>query len=225
MTQSPPGPYLIGLTGNIATGKSTVGTMLTELGATVIDADKVVHQLMRRGTGLYDRIVAAFGRAIVGDDGEIRRDRLGQVVFNDPAELRRLEEIVHPAVGVEVRQRIAQAETSVVVIEAIKLIEAGWHHFCQTLWVTTCPPEKQIERLMAERALGFEDARQRVAAQPPQSEKISLADVVIDTSGDIAGTRRQVEAAWQAVEKGERHGPIGRVHGHTSQTRGREGHR
>jgi dephospho-CoA kinase len=114
---------------------------------------------------------------------------------------------VHPAVGVEVRQRALEAETPVVVIEAIKLIEAGWHHTCQVLWVTTCPTEQQIQRLMAGRGLSFEEAQQRVNAQPPQMEKIRLADVVIDTAGDMAETRRQVELAWQAMEKGGSHGP------------------
>ncbi len=186
---------LVGLTGNIATGKSTVGAMLAQLGATVIDADKVAHQVMRCGGEVYDRVVAAFGPAIVGADGEIDRQRLGRTVFSDPEALRRLEGIVHPAVGVEVRRRIAAAQTTVVVIEAIKLIEAGLHHSCHTLWVTTCSPEQQIDRLMKERALSFKDAELRVSAQPPQAHKVSLADVVIDTSGDLAETRRQVEVA------------------------------
>ena len=168
----------------------------------MIDADEVVHELMRQGSGVYDAIVAAFGREVVSGDGEIERGELGRIVFNDPAALRRLEEIVHPAAGLEVRRRALEAETPVVVIEAIKLIEAGWHHTCQALWVTTCPTEQQIGRLMAERALSFKEAEQRVNAQPPQMEKIRLADVVIDTSGDMAETRRQVKLAWQAIEKG-----------------------
>lgn len=201
MTQRPKDQYLICLTGNIATGKSTVAAMLAELGATVIDADKVVHQIMRRGSDVYDRVVMAFGPDIVGSDGEIGRDRLGRIVFNNPAELRRLEEIVHPAVGVEVRQRVACVKTAVVVIEAIKLIEAGWHRGCQALWVTACSPEQQIDRLMAERSLSMEEAQQRVAAQPPQSQKIGLADVVIDTARDMAQTRSQVVSAWQVIDK------------------------
>jgi dephospho-CoA kinase len=208
MTETSQARYLICLTGNIATGKSTVAAMLAELGATVIDADKVVHQMMRLGSTLYDQIIAVFGSDIIGSDREICRNRLGQIVFSDPAELRRLEEIVHPAVGIEVRRRVAQAEAPVVVIEAIKLIEAGWHHMCHALWVTTCRTDQQIERLMAVRSVNLEDARQRVTAQPPQSQKISLAQVVIDTSGDLAGTRRQVEAAWLTLKTGGSNGPI-----------------
>ncbi|MGD9099785.1 MAG: dephospho-CoA kinase [Anaerolineae bacterium] len=186
---------LIGLTGNIATGKSTVAAMLAELGATVIDADKIAHQVMRRGSAVYERIVEAFGLGVVGADGEIDRQHLGRTVFEDTQALRRLEEIVHPAVGVEIQRRIAAARTPLIVLEAIKLIEAGLHHLCQALWVTTCPSEQQIDRLMRDRALSFEGAALRVGAQPPQAQKISLADVVIDTSDDMAETRRQVEAA------------------------------
>jgi dephospho-CoA kinase len=225
MNPAAAGRYLICLTGNIATGKSTVAAMLAELGATVIDADKVVHEIMGRGSGVYDAIVAAFGPEIVGSDGEIRRGELGRIVFNDAAELRRLEEIVHPAAGVEVRRRALEAETPVVVIEAIKLIEAGWHHTCQALWVTTCATEQQIERLMAGRGLSFEEAQQRVNAQPPQIEKIRLADVVIDTAGDMAETRRQVELAWQAIEKGGSHGSRRDVQGLSSQALERQGDR
>jgi dephospho-CoA kinase len=224
MMDSPQAPYLICLTGNIATGKSTVAVMLAELGATVIDADKVVHQMMRRGNAMYDRIVDAFGSDVVGSDGEIRRDYLGRVVFNDLAELHRLEEIVHPAVGIEVRRRVAQAATRVVVIEAIKLVEAGWHHTCQALWVTTCPADQQIERLMAQRSLSFEEARQRITAQPPQSSKISLANVVIDTSGELAATRRQVEVAWLAINTGGSDGLIGNADCQTGQALGRRCH-
>ena len=198
---APDRPHLIGLTGNIATGKSTVAAMLAQLGATVIDADKVAHQVMRRGGEVHERIVAAFGPDVVGEAGEIDRKRLGHIVFKDPGALRRLEQITHPATGAEVRRRVARAETPVVVVEAIKLIEAGWHRTCQALWVTTCPPEQQIERLMRDRSLTREEARQRVTAQPPQSQKIRLADVVIDTSSDVAETRRQAQAAWQAIAR------------------------
>lgn len=223
--QNPPERYLIGLTGNIATGKSTVAAMLTELGATVIDADQAAHLVMRRGGEVYDQIVATFGPGVIGADGEIDRARLGHIVFGDPAMLRRLEQIVHPAVGVEVGRRITQATTAVVVVEAIKLIEAGWHHMCQALWVTTCRSEQQVERLRQERAQSFAEARRRVNAQPPQSQKIILADVVIDTSGDVMKTRRQVKAAWQAIDKGGNYGPIRSVPGIPGHTFGHRGRR
>lgn len=190
--------YTIGLTGNIATGKTTVARMLEELGATAIDADRVTHEVMRAGTGVHAAIVDAFGQHILNDSGEIDRAKLGEIVFSDPEALRRLEHIVHPAVNVEIARRIAEAKTPVVVVEAIKLIESGTADHYASLWVTACPAELRVERLMDQRGLSREEALQRVRAQPPQQEKIARADVVIDTSGTLEHTREQVEAAWNS---------------------------
>jgi len=188
----------IGLTGNIATGKSTVAQMLAEMGATVIDADRVAHQVMRAGGPVHAAITAAFGREVVGADGEIDRRRLGERVFADPAALATLEAIVHPAVIEEVDRRIAAAPTGVVVVEAIKLIEAGMAGRYDSLWVTTCPVETQVQRLMAGRGLSRQEALRRIQAQPPQEDKIARADVVIDTDCSLEETRAQVEAALVA---------------------------
>jgi dephospho-CoA kinase len=192
--------YVIGLTGNIATGKSTVAKMLEELGATAIDADALVHELQRQGTPVYDDIVAAFGPGILDQAGEIDRKALGAIVFADPAQLRRLESIVHPAVLIESAQRLMAAATPVAVYEAIKLIEAGRAEMCDALWVVTARPDVQIHRLMRDRHLSEAEARQRIAAQPPQSEKIRRATIIIDNSGSLEETRRQVTAAFRAIE-------------------------
>ena len=192
--------YVIGLTGNIATGKSTVAKMLEELGATVIDADALVHKLQRQGTPVYDDIVAAFGPDILDQAGEIDRKALGAIVFADPAQLRRLESIVHPAVLIESAQRLMAAATPVAVYEAIKLIEAGRAEMCDALWVVTARPDVQLQRLMRDRHLSEAEARQRIAAQPPQSEKIRRATVIIDNSGSLEETWRQVTAAFRAIE-------------------------
>jgi len=194
---------LVGLTGNIATGKSTVAGMLTDLGVTVIDADAVAHQVIRAGGPVYEEVVDAFGKEMVGPDGEIDRARLGAKVFAEPEAMRRLEAIVHPEVLVEVARRVAAAR-SAVVVEAIKLIEAGMAEGCDSLWVTTCPAEQQVRRLMEGRGLSREEAERRVLAQPPQEEKIALADVVIDTSVDLAETRAQVRTEWERLLR--RHG-------------------
>ena len=193
-------PYLIGLTGNIATGKSTVAKMLEDLGATVIDADALVHELQRQGTPVFNDIVAAFGPGILDRAGEIDRKALGSIVFSDPAQLRRLESIVHPAVLIESMRRIMEAPTPVVVYEAIKLIEAGRAEMCDAVWVVTAQSEVQLQRLMTDRHMGEAEARQRIEAQPPQSEKIKRATVVIDNSGSREDTRQQVEAAYRAIE-------------------------
>jgi dephospho-CoA kinase len=192
--------YLIGLTGNIATGKSTVAKMLQDLGATVIDADALVHELQRQGTPTYDAIVAAFGPSILDRAGEIDRQALGAIVFADPTQLRVLESILHPAVLIESMQRIDEAPTSIVVYEAIKLIEAGRAEMCNALWVVTARYEVQLERLMRDRRMSEAEARQRIDAQPPQSEKIQRATVVIDNSGSLAETQQQVSAAFRVIE-------------------------
>jgi dephospho-CoA kinase len=195
-------PFLIGLTGNIATGKSTVAEMLAHLGAETIDADKVAHGVMRPGTEVYRRIVEAFGARILTPDGKIDREKLGAIVFNDPQALTRLEAIVHPATLQAIDRRVTAAAANVVVVEAIKLIESGLANRCDSVWVVTCRREQQIERLVRHRDLGREEARQRVEAQPPQEEKVDRADVVIDNSGPLAATREQVEAAWDEVTDG-----------------------
>ena len=192
--------YLIGLTGNIATGKSIVAKMLQDLGATVIDADALVHELQRKGTATFDAIVAAFGPGILNRAGEIDRKVLGSIVFADAAQLRVLEGILHPAVLIESMCRLTEAATPVVVYEAIKLIEAGRAEMCDALWVVTARYEVQLERLMRDRKMSEAEARQRIDAQPPQSEKVQRATVVIDNSGLLPETRQQVEAAFRGIE-------------------------
>jgi dephospho-CoA kinase len=191
--------YLIGLTGNIATGKSAVLGILKCLGARVIDADALVHQLMAKGMPVWRAILDEFGEGILGSDGEIDRERLGAIVFADAEALKRLEAIVHPAVTARVDELIRQATEPVVVVEAIKLIEAGWHRTYDALWVVTCPKEQQVERLMRTRKLSREEALLRIEAQPPQENKIALADVVIDNSGGLKEMREQVEREWERL--------------------------
>jgi dephospho-CoA kinase len=215
MAKSYPNLYLIGLTGNIACGKSTVLAMLSALGARTIDADRVTYRLQQPGTQVYQQIVAAFGPQVAaGPNGPLDRRRLGELVFGDAAALARLERIVHPAVHRELRAWLAEVASStghgtreqprsspVAVIDAIKLLESGWKTEADAIWVVTCPLEQQIERLMTTRGLSRAEAERRIAAQPPQAEKLAQADVVIDNSGSQAGTRAQVEAAWNRIGK------------------------
>ncbi len=206
---APPGPMnsqrplLIGLTGNIGTGKSTVAEMLAELGAEVIDADKVAHEVMQPGTPAHARIVETFGPEMLDHDGEIDRKRLGALVFADPAVLARLEAIVHPAILEAIHRCISATSAAVVVVEAIKLIEVGMADACDGVWVTTCRPEQQVYRIMGGRGLNWAEAEQRVRAQSPQEKKIARADVVIDTSGTLARTQAQVQAAWERLTRRE----------------------
>ncbi|MCP4542539.1 MAG: dephospho-CoA kinase [Chloroflexi bacterium] len=200
MNNNHPARTIIGLTGNIGTGKSTVARMLAELGADAIDADKVAHEVIRAGTPGHSKIVEAFGPEMLALDGEIDRKRLGALVFADPTALARLETIVHPAVIQEVTHRISNS-TADVVVEAIKLIEAGMADAYDSVWVTTCQREQQLERIMDERGLSRAEAEQRAQAQPPQEEKIARADIVIDNSHALVKTRKQVQAAWERLTK------------------------
>jgi dephospho-CoA kinase len=191
--------YIIGLTGNIATGKSVVSEMLERLGAKAIDADALVHELMEQGTPVWQAVVREFRQDILCSDGSINRKKLGSIVFADEAALRRLEAIVHPAVIARTRELIESSQEPVVVVEAIKLIEAGMDRAYDTLWVTTCRKEQQLARLVKQRGLTEEEACQRIEAQPPQEAKLALADVVIDNSGSLDETRRQVKREWERI--------------------------
>lgn len=199
--------YRIGLTGNIACGKSTVVAMLQELGAAVCDADAVVHQVQAPAGSAYLPIVEAFGLAIVQNQtlGQpINRQALGQIVFADQAQLRRLEALVHPAVRqyilawLETQQ---QLQTKVVVIDAIKLIESGYPAMCDAVWVVSADPAIQLARLIEHRGMSEAEALLRINAQNSQADKIAHADVVIDNSGSLADTRRQVEQAFLAIQR------------------------
>jgi len=174
-------PLLIGLTGNIGTGKSTVAGMLAELGAETIDADEVAHEVTRAGTSAHAAVVETFGPEVLAADGEIDRKRLGALVFADPTALARLEVIVHPATLEAIQRRLGATSADA----------------CDSVWVTTCRPEQQVYRIIGGRGLSRTEAEQRVRAQPPQEEKIARADVVIDTSGSLSRTRARVQTAWE----------------------------
>jgi dephospho-CoA kinase len=193
--------YIIGLTGNIATGKSLVLRMLKELGADTLDADDLVHILMRRGSPLYDKIVAEFGRFILDEDFEIDRGRLGNIVFSDPQALAHLESITHPTVKREVKRWIADTKADVVAVEAVKLIESSMADDCDSVWVVTAGEDIQLERLMTKRKTSGPQAMLRIGAQPSQSEKVARADVVIDNSGDVLLTWRAAQRHFAAIPR------------------------
>jgi dephospho-CoA kinase len=192
-------PYRIGLTGNIACGKSTVGRLLVERGAEYVDADRLVHALMEPGTPEYGQIVERFGAAVVAADGRIDRPKLGGIVFADPAALRDLEAILHPGVRAEVHRRLAASTAAIFVVDAIKLLEGGLAREMDAVWVVTCPRAEQVRRLMVERGLSEEQAEVRISAQTSQEEKVRQATVVISNGGTLADTVRQVEAALAAI--------------------------
>ena len=192
-------PYFLGLTGNIASGKSTVGKMLVALGVhTYVDADTVVHDLYLPGQPLVARLAEAFGPGILDTQGGVDRKALSNVVFNDPAKLRQLEALVHPAVQDAVIGRVRGIpEGKVGVLDAIKLIESGYAPFCHGIWIVRSAPDVQLQRLMRDRGMSEEEARTRLAAQPPIEPKLALATEVIDNNGSLDDLRHAVTAAWE----------------------------
>jgi dephospho-CoA kinase len=193
--------HVIGLTGNIATGKSTVAAMLAELGAEVIDADRLVHSMQGPSSPLAGPLSAAFGPQVVNADGSINRPALGQVVFSDPAKLEELERLIHPAVVERMRLATEEPGAPVLVLDAIKLFEAGIAAFCDEVWVTDAGRETQIVRIMSRNNVDRSEAERRIDAQPPQAEKIARADLVIDNDGALDDTRAQVLAAWKRLTR------------------------
>lgn len=192
-------PFLVGVTGNIACGKSLVGEILEELGAEVIDADRVAHEVMAPGGAVLEQIAERFGERVLNEDGTLNRQALGQIVFSDPEALRDLDRITHPPTVAEVLRRARHSTAPVVVIDAIKLFETELADHCDETWTVYCAPEIQRQRLQARNGLDEDDARQRIEAQPPQEEKRARADRVIDNSGTIDDTRRQVQKVWETL--------------------------
>jgi dephospho-CoA kinase len=197
-----PGKFAIGLTGNIATGKSVVRKMLEHLGAYGIDADALAHRTFAPGAPGYEPVVELFGKWILAEDGQIDRARLGKVVFTDPEALDRLEAVVHPLVGQAVDILVRRSKQPVVVIEAIKLLESELGSHCDSLWVTYAPVEVQLARLRSKRGMKEEAARQRILAQPSQEKKIAAANVVIRNYTTFDDTWRQVYTAWETLFPG-----------------------
>ena len=191
--------HVVGITGNIACGKSVVVKMLEELGAETMDGDAQVHRLMGPGSSLAPAIRERFGDQVIAEDGSIIRPELGKIVFSDPSALEDLEQIVHPPVVAEKRAAIYRPGPDVLVLDAIKLFEAGIADDCDEVWVVNCNRETQIERIMARNGVDRAEAERRIDAQPPQSEKVARADLVIENDGELDATRRQVHEAWQRL--------------------------
>jgi dephospho-CoA kinase len=194
-----PGKYVIGLTGNIATGKSVVRKMLEHLGAFGLDADALSHQAIAKGGPAYAGVVRLFGEWLLNEQGEVNRGRLAKIVFSDPAALAQLEALIHPVVGQALDFLVRRTKSPVVVIEAIKLLEAGLGAGADAVWVVHVPETMQEARLIAKRKMTPAEARQRIAAQGSQTVKLNAAHVVIDNSGTFEDTWNQVQAAFNKI--------------------------
>ena len=190
---------VIGLTGPIGAGKSSVAAMLRELGAKVIDADAIVHDEQSRGTVGYSAIVQTFGTGVLGEDKEIDRAKLAAEVFADPKKLARLERIMHPRVIARILEaRKMLRDGDVMIVEAIKLLESDLRNVCDEIWVVLAPRPALVERLRA-RGLPQAEAEMRLARQSTEEEFRAAADVVIVNDGARDATRGQVREAWERL--------------------------
>ncbi|HWQ69877.1 MAG TPA: dephospho-CoA kinase [Patescibacteria group bacterium] len=193
---------VVGLTGGICSGKSTITAMFQRLGATVIDADQVARELVEPGQPLFEAVASTFGREVVGADGRIDRRRLGAIVFADPEARRRLEALLHPAIIEECERRIRQAEVSgaaACLVDAALLIESGWHARCDAVILVEASEVVQLDRLVMLRGLNRDDAMQRIRSQMPQHEKRRYAHYVIENDGPLDETERQVKVVWEQL--------------------------
>ena len=193
----------VGLTGGIASGKSTVSAMFRDLGCQVLDSDAITRDLFQPGNPVNKAVAAAFGHQVVADDGSINRKVLGEIVFKNPEQRLKLNSLVHPAIK-ERQSAFLEAVGSqdihaIAIIEAALMVEAGTRADYDRLIVVSCLPEVQRERLRVRSGLTAEQIDSRIASQMPMEEKIKVADFVIDNSGDVAETRRQVGEVFEKL--------------------------
>ncbi|MEX2204456.1 MAG: dephospho-CoA kinase [Actinomycetota bacterium] len=192
---------LVGLTGGIGSGKSTVAHLLERRGAVVFDADALARKAVEPGTPGHDAVVERFGANVLAPGGELDREALASIVFADPAARRDLEAIVHP----EVRRMFADGceayrdTDRVVVFSAPLLVETGMHTAFEVLVLVSTPVETQIERLLRNRAMSEEQVRARIGAQAPLEEKAAIADVIVDNEGDLEDLEAQVDSLWDEL--------------------------
>ncbi len=192
---------LIGLTGGIGSGKSTVSARLAELGARVIDADAITREVQQPGTEVFAAIVERFGDGVVAADGSLDRAALAAKVFGDPEELKALTDIVHPAVGVTIAERMAEAAGTddVVVLDVPLLVESGRDDMAAMV-VVDLDPEVAVQRLVEHRGFAEEDARARISRQASREDRLARADKVLDNSGSVEDLLAQVDAAWPWIQ-------------------------
>jgi dephospho-CoA kinase len=193
---------VIGLTGGIASGKSTAARMLAELGAPVVDADRIARDVVRPGEPALAEIVDAFGAEVLLPDGTLDRKRLGALVFADADKRRRLNAITHPRIGAATQSRLAElraAGAPLAVYEAALIVENGLHRAFDGLIVVFCGEAQQLARLVGRDGLGEDEARARIAAQAPLADKLAAATWIVDTSGSLAETRQQIGRIWEQI--------------------------
>ena len=194
--------YVIGLTGGIGSGKTTVARMLERKDAVLVSADAVGHEVYQSGRPAWQEIVDAFGRQVVAGDGTIDRKRLGAIAFSDPQQLRRLNAITHPRMKELMREKLEEERargTEVVALEAALLFDAGWDDLTDEVWVTVAPPEVAAERTAERSGLNVEEVLSRIHAQMSNEGRIARSQVLIDTDCSLEQTRKQVDEEWERL--------------------------
>ncbi len=194
---------VIGLTGGISSGKSVVSQFLTELGAVIIDADKVGHEALKRDTDLYREVVAAFGKQVLTPGGDIDRKKLGEIVFGNSESLLRLNQIMHPRMFDMVKAQIdgyRRQRTGVVVLEAPLLLEAGWTSLVDEVWVTVASEVTVLRRLGERSGLSQAESLARIRSQLSLEERVRRADVVINTDCSLGELRARVGGLWEGLQ-------------------------
>ena len=197
-----PAMRVIGLTGGIASGKSTAARTLGELGARIVDADQVARDIVAPGQPALAEIVRAFGREVLQPDGALDRKKLGAIIFADADKRRTLNAITHPRIAFETQARLARLREEgvpVAIYEAALLVENGVHKALDGLLVVVCDEATQLERLVGRDGFTLEEARARIAAQAPVADKVAAATWVVDTSGPLAETRKQLARIWEQI--------------------------
>jgi dephospho-CoA kinase len=193
---------IIGLTGGIASGKSTVAKILAEFGAEIIDADQIAREIVAPGEDAWQAIIQHFGNDILLPDRTIDRRKLGDIVFGNDEKRATLDRITHPAILARIQARVLQAEqagTKVVVLDIPLMIEVGWQYLVQSLWLVYVDRETQLSRLQSRDKLTLSQAQARLAAQMPLEEKRKYADVIIDNGGSLEETKQQIQQAWKEL--------------------------
>lgn len=195
---------VLGLTGGIGSGKSTVSSLLEAKGAVIVDADRVVRELQQPGEPVFEAMVEAFGDGIVADDGTLDRQAVADLVFGDDEKLKTLNGIVHPAVGVRMAEQLAElaGTEKVVILDVPLLVEKGGYDTAGTV-VVDVDPDLAVRRLVEHRGFKEADARARMARQASREDRLAMADVVIDNSGTVADLGPQVDALWERIASGE----------------------
>lgn len=190
---------IIGLTGGIGSGKSEIARTLLDLGALVISADQISHEVYRKGSDGWDDLVGTFGDQIIGLDGEINRDKLSNIVFSNPNDLSKLNSLIHPPARALIANRLDEARNAgetVVVVEAAVLLEAGWDDLVDEIWVSKVSEDQVVSRVVGSRGIDASAVRARIKAQMSQAERENRADIVIDNTGDIDNLKKIVIGIW-----------------------------